>query len=133
MPIDCSVQLLSALTLTPGVAFHGASAATFDSLDDILNCEEAIGVSIALLGAGFVTSSSFLSWLIHVLVTYSGKQGRLWRSPARNTLRDSIIPGGYRIRAGFSLTPIMPHLHTNPAYWADPSIPCGAACRDQRR
>lgn len=40
--------------------------------------------------------------------------------PARNTLRDAIVPGGYHIPAGSILTPSMPHLHTNPAHWADP-------------
>ena len=141
-----------------------------DSQGNKLPHEYVLSNSIALVGAGFVTSSSFLSWLLYSLVTYPGNQARLLQElvdelpagafysdslqgditrhltydlvsrlkfldhfvkeaqrlhspsfqPARNTKRDVILPGGYHVPANAILTPTMPHLHTNPAHWANP-------------
>jgi cytochrome P450 len=42
-----------------------------------LSHEYILSNTLALVGAGFVTSSAFLSWLIYSLVTYPGQQDRL--------------------------------------------------------
>ncbi|BDD59930.1 hypothetical protein MAP00_005099 [Monascus purpureus] len=42
-----------------------------------LRHEYILSNTLALVGAGFVTSSSFLAWLIYSLVTYPGQQDRL--------------------------------------------------------
>ncbi|KAL2802345.1 cytochrome P450 [Aspergillus granulosus] len=42
-----------------------------------LRHEYILSNTLALVGAGFVTSSAFLSWLIYSLVTYHGQQDRL--------------------------------------------------------
>lgn len=117
------------------------------------------GNVLVLLGAGFITSSAFLSWLIYSFTIYPGVQARLLQElvdngavvgkrwtyeelqaltfldafvketqrlhspsfqPARNTRRDIVLPGGYRLPAGAILIPSLPHLHTNPAHWDDP-------------
>ncbi|KAF2167843.1 hypothetical protein M409DRAFT_53802 [Zasmidium cellare ATCC 36951] len=143
-----------------------------DDKGEKLPHEYILSNTIALLGAGFVTSSSFLSWLLYALVSYPGEQQKLLQElvdvlpeeaftphavtgaidvtsfltyeaiqkmtrldhfaketqrlhspsfqPARNTLRECIVPGGYRIPADSIITPAMPSLHTNSEYWADP-------------
>ncbi|KAF4218840.1 hypothetical protein CNMCM6805_004623 [Aspergillus fumigatiaffinis] len=42
-----------------------------------LSDEYILSNTLALVGAGFVTSSAFISWLIYSLVTYPGQQDRL--------------------------------------------------------
>jgi cytochrome P450 len=42
-----------------------------------LRPEYILSNTLALVWAGFVTSSAFLSWLIYSLVTYPGQQDRL--------------------------------------------------------
>ncbi|PLB39704.1 cytochrome P450 [Aspergillus candidus] len=107
-----------------------------------LRHEYILSNTLALVGAGFVTSSSFLAWLIYSLVTYPGQQDRLLQELVnhgatldKNWSYDEIqampfldafvketqqrrrSPGGWALPQGSILILSIPHLHRHAAYW----------------
>ena len=111
-------------------------------------------------GAGFMTGSTLLYWLIYELVTYEGIQLRPLQElndngvnententpelneslsffrkyvkemqchhgpsyqPCRVSRTDCILPGGYKLKAGFVLVPAIHHVHHNPQVWNNPT------------
>lgn len=72
---DQDVLLHEAATKTTCVADYLCRAV--DENGEKLSHEYMLSNCVVLVGAGFITSSSLLSWLIYALVTYPGNQTRL--------------------------------------------------------
>ncbi|XWW98482.1 hypothetical protein V2A60_006482 [Cordyceps javanica] len=142
-----------------------------DENGEKLPAEYRLANVVVLIGAGFVTSASLLSWMVYALTKYPGHhqerllqelvdhagggggggggpgrgRGRAWThdeinalpfldgfvkethrlhnpsfQTARNTRRDVIVPGGWRIPARSVVIPTFPSIHRNKDHWENP-------------
>jgi cytochrome P450 len=94
-----------------------------------LSHEYILSNTLALVGAGFVTSSAFLSWLLYSLVTYPGQQDRLLQELVNHGATHDKKWSYDEIQA----MPFFDAFRQGDTAHAQPTLPARPQCQERRR